>query len=405
MKKRFIALPIISLVTLVGCTVFMEPTSEELPTSQTEVSSKTQEDISEDTSLNTNQKTIETFREEMIEGLGTMELAKIRYGIPNMIFKLEQQPQRYLEQSIIDLQNIINASEAPLLKEDLVTVQKLLQHTLEISNTYSSQDILKIKDTYSLQIAIKMLSDLSYYGVDYPRDTKTPLLAVFSPSIYSEGELFGLTKSLGGDYSSETLDIISNINFETPIPNYSLEGLCKELEAIISEELSSIAIEKQEQLKEKNLEFSDAIYEMRQSLIELKYGKENLIDLMSQNKEKLINLIDECLNLLPEGKIKEEYLKVDEYLEFAYELISQETFNYDVVLMCIEGAQESLDDISATVLSNVEPFVNKRYSASLELFEEGPVLYDWIHHEKTGEYPDGGKQKTDFFNVPVYYEN
>ena len=126
---------------------------------------------------------------------------------------------------------------------------------------------------------------------------------------------------------------------------------------------------------------------------------------MSQNKEKLINLIDECLNLLPEGKIKEEYLKVDEYLEFAYELISQETFNYDVVLMCIEGAHEPLDDISATVLSNVEPFVNKRYSASLELFEEGPVLYDWIHHEKTGEYPDGGKQKTDFFNVPVYYEN
>ena len=144
---------------------------------------------------------------------------------------------------------------------------------------------------------------------------------------------------------------------------------------------------------------------MRQFLIALDYGRANLIDLMGKNKQHLINILDECLSLLPDGKLKEEYLKVEEYLKYAYDLIEEENFNYDVVLMCIEGAQESLDDISATVLANVEPLVNKRYSASLALFEEGPVLYDWIKHEKTGEYPDGGKQKTDFFNVPVYYEN
>ena len=341
----------------------------------------------------------------MLEGLSTMELAKIRYGLPGMIFKLETQAQRNLEQIIIDLQNIINASDSLVFQEDLTTIQKLIQYTLETVADKYSEAPLKADDVYSLQIAVKMLSDLSYYGIDYPIDTKTPLEGVFSPAIYSKGELFGVTKSLGGEYSPETIAIINKVILETPIPNYSLEDLCIELEAIISEELSTVTIEKQEHLKEKNLEFSDTIYEMRQFLIALDYGRANLIDLMGKNKQHLINILDECLSLLPDGKLKEEYLKVEEYLKYAYDLIEEENFNYDVVLMCIEGAQESLDDISATVLANVEPLVNKRYSASLALFEEGPVLYDWIKHEKTGEYPDGGKQKTDFFNVPVYYEN
>lgn len=402
MRKRLIAIPIIILGMLTGCTGRNVTIPEEpaiIPPA-TEKPAMPEDILEDNTSIP--QKTIEIFREEMIEGLSTMELAKIRYGLPGMIFKLETQAQRNLEQIIIDLQNIINASDSFVFQEDLVTIQKLLQNALEISGDQYSQAPLNPKDIYSLETAINMLSDLSYYGIDYPRDTKTPLTAVFFPAVYSEGELFGITKSLGGEYSSETIDIINNITLGTPVPNYSLEEVCSELEAIISEELSTVAIEKQEQLKEKNLEFSDAIYEMRQSLIILKFGKENLIDLMGQNKERLINLLNECLDLLPDGKLKEEYLKVEEYLEFAYDLIEQEAFNYDVVLRCIEGAQESLDDISATVLANVDPLVNKRYSASLVLFEEGPVLYDWIKHEKTGEYPDGGKQKTDFFNVPIY---
>ncbi len=405
MRKRLIVIPIIITGMLTGCVgntittpkePLIVPPITETPTIQ--------HDVSEESELGS-QKTIEILRAEMLEGLSTMELAKIRYGLPGMIFKLETQAQRNLEQIIIDLQNIINASDSLVFQEDLTTIQKLIQYTLETVADKYSEAPLKADDVYSLQIAVKMLSDLSYYGIDYPIDTKTPLEGVFSPAIYSKGELFGVTKSLGGEYSPETIAIINKVILETPIPNYSLEDLCIELEAIISEELSTVTIEKQEHLKEKNLEFSDTIYEMRQFLIALDYGRANLIDLMGKNKQHLINILDECLSLLPDGKLKEEYLKVEEYLKYAYDLIEEENFNYDVVLMCIEGAQESLDDISATVLANVEPLVNKRYSASLALFEEGPVLYDWIKHEKTGEYPDGGKQKTDFFNVPVYYEN
>jgi hypothetical protein len=416
-KNMIVAISLLSLSLFSGCSNQLSTSKHEQditypttnPTTDPNILSPQNEDITPSTENET--KDINTLREEMIIGLTNMELLKIKSAFPEMIHILERMSTDKFPQILLDLENIINVVESKAFKDDLHTVQKLIQNYLDIGAGLSKQIAIEMSEDVSYldiganlskRTAIEMLSDLSYYGVDYPYDNKSPLATQGWPLIYAEKTLFNVTNSLGGEYSLETQEILQNTNLSNITPTHNLESFCTNLEKIVAKEVSGIDTDKQKLLKEKTLKCSELLYEMRQFLVDKNYGKENLIDTISNNKETLIDLMNTCIELLPEGNLQEEYFKIVGYIEYASMLIQQEIFDYDVVLMCLEGSQQSLDDIAVTFLVKIEPLINKRYSGVLSLLEESPVLYDWINYERTGEYPDGGKKVMDSFNMPLY---
>ena len=38
------------------------------------------------------------------------------------------------------------------------------------------------------------------------------------------------------------------------------------------------------------------------------------------------------------------------------------------------------------------------------MLEGNPVLYDWIKHELTGEYPEGGRPAENYFGKALYLD-
>lgn len=328
-------------------------------------------------------------KEQMTQGLSNLEIVKIKTAFPLMLHALEQGKEYNFEQIIIDLGSMKGIITYDPFREDIEALQGLIQYAIDK------------RSPESLELAIKMMSDLTLFGVDYPYDKKAPKAAQGWPQVFREEQVFNITKSLGNEYTAKMQEIISS----TKITEDSKENLRTDLietQQKIDGQLSKIDLESKERLKEKSLQASDLIYEISTGLIEEDYPVVALRERIDTNKEALVNILSGCVDLLPAGDLKVEYSRILGYLEYAIEEIPKQDVDYDLILNCLEGSQESLDDISVAILGNVNPKVNKRYSGVLGMLEGNPVLYDWITHKKTGKYPEEAKPKRNFFGKVIY---
>ena len=332
-----------------------------------------------------------SLKEQMTQGLSNLEIVKIKTAFPLMLDDMHRGQKHRLGQMIVDLESMKNIVSFTPFREDIEALQGLVQYNIDTGSPES------------LEYAMKMLNDLTLFGVDDPYDKKSPKAIEGWPIIFQEDKIFNVTKSLGNQYPSEIQEIINKANVKVEV-FYNLTNYLIEKEEKIGLELSKIKLENMGQLKEKSLQASELICDIRMCLIEIDDKVEELKRLMDTNKEALVKLISECMGLLPEGDLKVEYSRILGYLAYTKEEIQKEDFDYDLILKCLDGSQESLDDISVAILGNVNPQVNKRYSAVLEMLEGNPVLYDWIKHELTGEYPEGGRPAENYFGKALYLD-
>jgi hypothetical protein len=390
-KKIFllIGLSLISL-TAVGC--FSNNTSKEkqnfseVASDKLEINSPT----SDESISNTSHPDYIKEKLQITKGLSNLEVVKIKTAFIQMIDELEHGRESVFPDIISNLQGVIEIAQSDSFREDLVTVQNLIQNHLQTGSPTA------------LTYAIQMLNDLTLYGIDYPYDKQSPKSAEGWPQVFEEDQLFNITKSLGNEYPHDLQEIINSTTI-LATSNYDLRIFLESIQKNIDDELFKIAAEDAKTLKTNTLLASDILFEMRTSLTNNNYTVEALKNILLESKESLSALLDDCIKILPEGALQVEYSRILGYIDYAHEEVQKEEFNYNVILLlCIGGAQESLDDLAVAVLGSIEPYTNKRYSGVLDLLEYGPVLYDWVKHEQTGEYPEGGKPAMDFFGKPFY---
>lgn len=332
-----------------------------------------------------------SIKEQMTQGLSNLEIVKIKTAFPLMLDEMDRGQKYRLDRIILDLESMRRIVTFNPFKEDIEALQGLIQYHIDTGSLES------------LEYAMKMLNDLTLFGVDDPYDKKSPKAIEGWPIIFKEDKVFNVTKSLGNQYPPEIQEIINKANVTIDVSGNLRTDLIKKEEKIALE-LSKIKLENTQPLKEKSLQASELICDIRMSLIETDDKVEELKRLMDTNKETLVKLINECMGLLAEGNLKVEYSRILGYLEYTNEEIQKENFDYDLIVKCLDGSQESLDDISVVILGDVNPKVNKRYSAVLEMLEGNPVLYDWIKHELTGEYPAGGTPAKNYFGKVLYVD-
>ena len=250
----------------------------------------------------TSEKQLINIKEQMTQGLSNLEIVKIKTAFPLMLHAMEQGREYNFEQIIIDLGSMKNIVTFSPFKEDLEALQGLLQYSIDK------------RSPEALQLAIRMMNDLTLYGVDYPYDKKAPKASQGWPEVFREEQKFNITKSLGNEYPPEILEIIS----ATKVAVNTKDNLRTDLIGIqqkIDAELSKIDLESKERLKQKSLQASDLIYEISTGLIEEDYSVVALRERVDTNKEALVNILGGCIELLPEGNLKVEYSRVLGYLE------------------------------------------------------------------------------------------
>ena len=350
---------------------------------------KKTEQVKEIENDSVSQKQYINIKEQMTQGLSNLEIVKIKTAFPLMIHTMEKGKEYNFEQIIIDLESMKGIITYGPFREDIEALQGLIQYAIDK------------RSPESLELAIKMMSELTLFGIDYPYDKRAPKATQGWPEVFKEEQVFNITKSLGNKYTVKMQEIVST----TMIAEDSKENLRTDLivtQQKIDRELSKIGLESKERLKEKSLQASDLIYEISTGLIEEDDPVVALRERIYTNKETLVNILSGCVDLLPEGDLKVEYSRILGYLEYAIEEITKQDVDYDLILNCLQGSQESLDDISVAILGNVNPKVNKRYSGVLEMLEDNPVLYDWIIDKQTGKQPEAAGPKRNFFGKVLY---
>lgn len=319
-------------------------------------------------------------KRKMIEGLENLEIVKIKTAFPAMIDAVEKGSEKHREKVIEDLEVVYRIAGDVTLKEDIRTIQKLL----------------KSSDSSMYIYAVHMLNDLSVYGIDYPYDFNAVKALEGWPQVYKEKKLFKTTKTWGYDYSEEVKGAIENVNID--IQNtYDLRLHMGAIQKTIDDECIQLTDVTIQEITEISSETSDIISEMRLELLDWQGNESYLRVIIMENEVQIRENLETCVEKLSEGKIKTEYERMLEYLDYCEEEVKGDDYNEDVVRRCIDALQQTLDDLLITVWGEVDLEYNRRYSGVTALMEKGPVEYDWIMHEIKGVYPDGGSPRKNYF--------
>lgn len=396
-KIKYVTTAITLSILITGCSQDTQNITTDTKVETIEVDKKVETTIPEDIISNeiignpTTEQILET-KSKITQGLSNLEIVKIKTAFLMMMDSIERGKTENFLQIIQDLESILVIAEYEPFKNDLLTIQKILQHALDSGGVEAQE------------YAVKMLNDLTLFGVDFPYDRKSSKSIEAWPKVAAEDTFFGTTQTWNQKYPESIKDITNGVEISVS-DIYDLRADMKEKQKLIDDELVGINTQDLELIKSLSLEVSDTIFEMRTSLIENNYAVEVLQKLFSDNEQQLKGLLLRCIDELSDGKLKTEYIRMLGYINYASTEVQNDTFDYDLVLVSLNGTQETLDDICVSVLGNTNPVINKRYSESTSMLEDPPVLYDWINHVITGVYPEGGKPITNFFRKALYLNN
>lgn len=216
-------------------------------------------------------------KEQITQGLSNLEIVKIKTAFPLMLDHMDRGQKSHLDQIIRDLESMKSILIYDPFKKDIEGLQGLIQHHI---NTGSLG---------SLEYAMKMLNDLTLYGVDDPYDKKSPKAIEGWPIIFKEEKIFNVTKSLGNEYPSDIQEIINKTNVTVDVRGDLRTDLI-EKEEKIELELAKIKQQNAQGLKEKSLEASRLICDIRIDLIETEDKVGELKRQMDTNKETICGL-------------------------------------------------------------------------------------------------------------------